>query len=67
MVRLLLVKDDWEGRRRNQELWWSALASGRSVVGEVLALVEADMMLVARRWDPPRMEELVLQWQLVSE
>ena len=61
MVRLL---DDWEGRRRNQELW---LASGRSVVGEVLALVEADMMLVARRWDPPRMEELVLQWQLVSE
>ena len=67
MVRLLLVKDDWEGRRRNQELWWLALASGRSVVGEVLALVEADMMLVARRWDPPRMEELVLQWQLVSE
>ena len=55
------MKDDWEGRRRNQELWWSALASGRSVVGEVLALVEADMMLVARRW----MEELVLQWQLV--
>ena len=65
-MRLL---DDWrwEGRRRNQELWWSALASGRSVVEEVLALVEADMMLVARRWDPPRMEELVLQWQLASE